>query len=273
MNIYSYAKELLFGESLEEKLLTSNEIDLSYTDHKEIELPKTPGRKLNFKFSEKKMKFPKGENVSDPAKMGKALHFFANHELLAIEMMASAILVYPTITKADHDFKVGLIDTIQDEIKHFKLYDQRMNELGVEFGDFPLNDFFWKHMHDLKTPSEFYALMALTFEAANLDFAIHFHHLFKKIEDNKSSAIMKIVYEDEIKHVSRGAIWLNKWRGDKSLWQYYIDCLPEFVTPARSKGQTFDQASRKKAGLPSDFIDNVKNYKDDFNVTNRKSWK
>ena len=192
---------------------------------------------------------------------------------MAIEMMAAAILVYPTKTKQDFDFKVGLVSTIKDEQKHLKLYISRMNELGTDFGDFPVNDFFWKQMKGLKTPSQFYALMALTFEAANLDFALHYQNVFKEVEDEKTSNIMRTIYEDEIKHVSRGMIWLNKWKQDKGLWEYYLESLPEFITPARAKGMNFDFEGRKRAGLPDSFINNVRDYRDNFNITDRKSWK
>lgn len=272
MNIYDYASELLFGDSVQRKC-TNVDLNTEFSEYKSIDLPSNPGREKKLLFSNKQIKFPKGESVKSPDKMAQALHFFGNHELMAIEMMAAAILIYPTQNKDDHNFKLGLINTIQDEQKHLQLYISRMNELGSDFGDFPLNDFFWKQMTCLKTPSQFYALMALTFEAANLDFANHYYHLFSKIGDLKSSRIMKVIYEDEIKHVSRGYVWLNKWRQDKSLWAYYLENLPEYMTPARAKGMNFDEEARRKAGLPQDFIQDVLNYRDEFKVTDRKDWK
>ena len=72
-----------------------------------------------------------------------------------------------------------------------------MNDLGYEFGDFPLNQFFWKHMHQMKTPAEYLAIMALTFEAANLDFAHFYENVFREHGDIKSANILKVVYDDE----------------------------------------------------------------------------
>jgi len=64
----------------------------------------------------------------------------------AIEMMAAAILIYPHSTEEDVRFKKGIVTALKDEQKHLSLYIKRMNELGYEFGDFPLNDFFWRQL-------------------------------------------------------------------------------------------------------------------------------
>lgn len=272
MNIYEFAEKILLGTDIEDKLFES-EIDTKYLARKNTTLPSVPGRNNQIKFNNIQVKFPKGKSVQNPDKMAQALNFFANHELMAIEMMAAAILYYPTQNQDDFNFKLGLIPTIKDEQKHLKLYRKRMNELGSDFGDFPLNDFFWKQMSSLKTPSQFYALMALTFEAANLDFASHYQKLFFEIGDEKTSNIMKVIYEDEIKHVARGTVWLNKWREDKDLWTYYQENLPSLMTPARSKGMIVDIEARRKAGLSDSFINNIINYRDEFKVTDRKDWK
>src|SRR5690606_2802985 len=123
------------------------------------------------KFSTERVKFPGLGSLVLDEKKAVAFHFFANHELLALEMMAAALLVYPHDTEALRRFKKDLIQTMRDEQKHLKLYLHRMGDFGVEFGDYPLNDYFWRQTPTLKTPERFYALMALTFESANLDFA------------------------------------------------------------------------------------------------------
>ena len=168
--------------------------------------------------------------------------------------------------------KRGLLTTIRDEQKHFKLYVKRMRDFNVEFGDYPLNDFFWRQMQKVKSLSEYLSVMAITFEGANLDFAHYYQNIFSSIGDEKTAQIMKIVYEDEITHVALGAHWLNKWRCDKSVWEYYLESLPELLTPSRAKGIIYNEESRTRAGLDSDFIANLKSYKDGFVVTTRKEW-
>lgn len=271
MNYREYAHILLEGSSLEDKLIPLKNID--YTESMSVfELPENPGRCERLKFDNQQVKFPKNTSFHLEDKRGLALHFFANHELLAIEMMAAALLVYPDHNKEMIQFKKGLVKTIQDEQKHLKMYLARMGQFGIELGDFPLNDFFWRSMEKCKTPSQFYAAMAMTFESANLDFAQYYEKSFRAVEDFETANIMKIVFEDEISHVALGAHWLNLWKGDKDLWTYFKDNLPGVMTPARSKGIHFDRSSRERAGLDGEFLDQLDLFRDEFKVTNRKSW-
>lgn len=271
MNYREYARIILEGESLEDKLLSAKDVVLE-TSLKRYDLPENPGRSARLKFNNEQVKFPRSASFHLEEKRGLALHFFANHELLAIEMMAAALLIYPDTNKEMLLFKKGLIKTIQDEQKHLSLYIKRMGDFGINLGDFPLNDFFWRSMEKLTTPSHFYSAMALTFESANLDFAQFYEESFKAVEDFKTAQIMRIVLEDEISHVALGAHWLNQWRGDKDLWNYYQTHLPGVMTPARAKGIQFDKETRRKAGLDINFINQLDQFRDEFKVTNRKNW-
>ena len=58
------------------------------------EIPKRPYRPEGFSFTESKAKFPKPGSLKENKNKIVALQFFANHELLAIEMMASAIILF-----------------------------------------------------------------------------------------------------------------------------------------------------------------------------------
>lgn len=271
MHYREYARILLEGSTLEDKLIPLKNIE--FTESLDpYELPVNPGRGERLKFNNEQVKFPRNTSFHLEEKRGLALHFFANHELLAIEMMAAALLLYPDTTKEMIQFKKGLVKTIQDEQKHLKLYLSRMKDFGIELGEFPLNDFFWRSMDKLKTPSHFYSAMAMTFESANLDFAQFYEKSFLAVEDFETAKIMNIVFEDEISHVALGAHWLNQWRGDKDLWTYFKDHLPGVMTPARAKGIHFDRSSRERAGLDGAFLDQLDGFRDDFKVTNRKNW-
>ena len=82
-----------------------------------------------------------------------------------------------------------------------------------------------------------------------------------------------MVYEDEISHVNLGVHYLNLWKKDKSLWDYYQSCLPFPLNPARSKGKVFVKEARQKAKMESDFIQNLENYQSDFQIVQRREWK
>lgn len=275
MLLSEFANKILFGSTLEDKLIQPEKIEFD-DDQKfcaeVFNLPLKPARSEKIGFSHENIKFPKG-HFHLREKQAIALHSFANHELLACEMMAAALLRYPHNTEELKRFKRGVINTIFDEQKHFKLYVQQLERIGYNFGDYPLNDFFWSYMKDLDTPEKYTAVMAMTFESANLDFATYYEKIFRDLGEVEIADVLLEVLKDEISHVGLGVRYLNKWRENRELWSYYLSQLPWPLTPARSKGQHFAYSPRVRAGMPKDFIQSQKNYKDEFKVTKRKEWK
>tara|TARA_B100000927_G_scaffold283343_1_gene270991 strand:+ start:178 stop:996 length:819 start_codon:yes stop_codon:yes gene_type:complete len=271
MNVIDYCNQIIFGKTLEKKLFCASAVD-DFSQKDPVQIPEYPAREKHFDFSQRKLKFPRPGSLHIDKNKAIALHFFANHELLAIEMMAAAIVKFNQSVDA-REFKkisLGILSSISDEQKHFKLYHNRFTELGLKFGDVPLNDFFWRQFDQLKGFKDFFSIMSLTFEAANLDFAYFYGNIFRSHGDEKTANIMDIIYRDELKHVKLGAHWLEYYSAPKSLWDTYLECLPEGISPARSKGISFDSSHRIKAGLPTEFIENLTNFDDNFRVTKRK---
>lgn len=266
VSYFDFAAQILYGENLQDKLIS---IPINWSSWKSVDLPVLPGRTGQLCFSSKQIKFPKAPNLNNPDKKAIALHSFANHELLAIEMMAAAILVFPHTNDEEIRFKKGIVTALKDEQKHLGLYITRLNELGYEFGDFPLNDFFWRQMLKMKTAAEYTAVMSLTFEAANLDFAQYYANIFRSFGDTRTASILDEVLEDEIAHVAFGSHWMKRWRGDLDLWSYYRASLPFPMTPARSKGIGFDPGIHARAMNDQPFIDKLALYADDFKITKR----
>lgn len=275
MNVTQFAELILNSKSLEDKLtdpsvVTSFDSDLrDFSDLSSL----MPARSEKMMFSDLQVKFPKTSTLRLDERKSLALHFFANHELLAIEMMAAALLYLPIDKINQKRIQVGILQTIKDEQKHFKMYRSRMNDFGIDFGDIPVNDFFWRQMQKMKSIQEYMAVMALTFESANLDFAKYYSSVFREVDDIKTANVLDVVYTDEISHVAFGATWLNKYKNDLSLWDFYMKNLPDLVTPARAKGRIFDFEGRRKAGLGEEFIKTLHDYQDSFFATNRKEWK
>ena len=118
MDVMAWARILVEGATLQDKLTTMS-MTAPMGSWSAYTLPQTPGRPDKLAFSSEKTKFPKGQQLATKLGRSTAVHSFANHELLAIEMMAAALLVYP------HDesdpvtlrMKRGLISTIRDEQK------------------------------------------------------------------------------------------------------------------------------------------------------------
>lgn len=272
MQLREFAETILHATSLTEKLITPAQWEDDQRG-KGQQLPNLPGRPVELQFGHAtagKNHFPNAQEMADPHQRGVVLHFFANHELLALELMALALLKFPD---APPSFRLGIARTMVEEQKHLQLYLQRMKELGVQFGEVPVNDFFWQCLHGMRTPEEYVTGMCLTFEQANLDFSLYYQKLFQKMGDTATAAIMDIVYREEIGHVKHGVVWFERLRQhQKSFWEEYVTSLQLPLSPARAKGTLFAADGRREAGLDQDYIQHLQAYSGSRGATPRIFW-
>ena len=132
MELREFAEQVLFATTLGEKLRCPDKI----TDERPgsaFAAPAAPGRpqELQFKVTgEARDSFPGTKNLERESERGRLLHFFANHELLATELMALVLLRFPDAPTA---FRKGVLQTLKDEQEHTRLYLGRMNECGIQF--------------------------------------------------------------------------------------------------------------------------------------------
>jgi uncharacterized ferritin-like protein (DUF455 family) len=265
MTVNEYCLFLLLSEKLSDKLTPPpNEIldipDLS------VVVPEKPNRENRILFSDKKSKIPRLEHLNQKVNRAIAIHHFANHELMALEIFAWALLKFQN---ADSLVRRDLFKTLKEEQKHLGLYIQRIRELGMDFGDKPLNSIFWKFTPLMKSIENFSSIMSLSLEGANLDFSRLFGKVFEIQGDTESSKIMDIIYRDELSHVKRGLRVLHKTKApEESDWSSYTQSLVFPFTPRRAKGYFFFPDTRKKVGFSDEFIQKLGEYRDEF--SNRK---
>ena len=260
MDFQQFADVILRSESIHDKLTSPDELK-DNTTRISTQIPRLPARSPRLRLDHQRAKtpFPHVASFSEPSVRGTVLHFFANHELLATELMALALLKFPT---APGSFRRMLVQTIREEQQHCRLYLDRMEQFGVAFGDVPVTDFFWSTISDMQTPLDYVTRMSLIFEQANLDFSKFYHQAFLDIEDYTTAGILKTVYDEEISHVRRGLQFFDRWR-DKtcSRWDCFQRELPFPLTPARAKGGLlFDVEGRYRAGLDEGFINRLNVY-------------
>lgn len=254
MEIREFAERILFGQTLEDKLFTPNQLSDSSPLSKFI-LPELPGRPKHLNISNTKHKLPSVHHLENKTNKGQLLHSFANHELLAIELMALALLKFHDAPKA---FRRGLLQTLFEEQLHTRLYLDHMRLCEIEFGEYPLNRYFWDCLYKLDQPMEYICHMSLTFEQANLDYALFYQKCFNQIGDTRTANLLKKIYQDEIRHVKYGLKWFHRWKPNNLPdWECYQQHLHFPITPARAKGKEFDFESRVKAGFEKSYIEQL----------------
>jgi uncharacterized ferritin-like protein (DUF455 family) len=183
---------------------------------------------------------------------GRLLHFFANHELLATELMALALLRFPDAPAA---FRRGLWQTLKDEQRHTRLYVERMRQCGIHFGELPVSGYFWRSVASMESPLDYVTRLCLTFEQANLDFCRHFARGFHAVGDNDTAGLLDGIYRDEIGHVAYGLKWFRRWKNPgESDWNAFCRQLKFPLSPQRAKGFTLNVEGRRAAGLDPAFV-------------------
>jgi uncharacterized ferritin-like protein (DUF455 family) len=258
VDIRDIAERVLFAETLEEKLQLGPVKVTDESSRTAIQLPDGPGRppELRVRGDGVRVDFPGIHHLDDDRERGVMLHFLANHELLAAELMALVLLRFPAAPK---EYRAGVYAAMREEQTHALMYVRRMRECGIAFGELPVNDHFWRLIAPMETPLDFVTRLNLTFEQANLDFSKHYAGLFRQVGDNATAAVLEKIHLDEIGHVGHGLKWFRRWKENgESDWDGYRHCLHFPLTPARAKGLApFNTESRLLAGLDEDFIRNL----------------
>jgi uncharacterized ferritin-like protein (DUF455 family) len=254
MELREFAERVLFATSLEEKLQTPENI----TDERPgptFATPAAPGRPAELRFKPQvsgKAEFPGLHQLGQERERGRLLHFFANHELLATELMALVLLRFPEAPSA---FRNGVLQTLKDEQEHTRLYIERMKECGIHFGELPVSGYFWRTVSVMENPMDYISSLCLTFEQANLDFARHFSSGFAQAGDTNTARLLDKIYKDEIRHVAYGLKWFRRWKNPgESDWEAFCRQLKFPLSPQRAKGFLLNIEGRRAAGLDPEFI-------------------
>jgi len=215
MNIYDKLEQAIISDeiSIKEKLTvqcleycSQNEISVpnnflpkyfdspSYIDRCTIVSPKDLPHRKDFESKEG---------------LATLVHSIAHIEFSAIDLALDAVYRYPNMPK---DYNRDWLEVASDEIRHFKMLEELLSELGFSYGDFPVHSGLFDASNN--TAHKILDRMAIIpryFEASGLDVS---PQIIKKLENKrkvpevaKLIEILNIIYKEEIDHVLKG----NKW--------------------------------------------------------------
>lgn len=255
MQLDAYARSIILGTDLCDKLEPPPQPVLDDERGPATRLT-APGRSDRLRIrAASEVKVPRKSAMSDVKNRARIVHALANHELQAIELFAWALLAFPDMPAG---FRRGLLGILVDEQRHMLLYIDSLRALGAEFGDFPVTGHFWNKIESVHTPLEFVCTMGLTFENANLDFALEYAAHARAGHDHALARTLAIVHEDEIGHVRFAWKWLHKLKpAEQSAWDAYCENVAWPLGPHRARGKSFDVDSRRAAGIDQAFIDKL----------------
>lgn len=255
-SLRAFAERVLLGATLEDKLAGPDDVVDVAPGPALTCAPSTPGRPAALRLDrapDERAAPPNESDLADPRARGRLLHAFANHELLALELFALALLRFPD---APSGFRAGVAHVMRDEQAHLGAYLERMRALGVSFGDDAPSAFFWTALAPVDTLEALVAGLSLTFEQANLDFAAHHAAVLRRLGDEETARLLDRVLADEIRHVKHGVTWFERWKDPASSdWDAWLAVLPRPLVARRARGRgPLQREARRAAGLSDEFV-------------------
>jgi uncharacterized ferritin-like protein (DUF455 family) len=178
------------------------------------------------------------------------LHALAHIEFNAINLAWDAVYRFRGMPV---EFYTDWVRVADEEAHHFSLLNQRLEDLGQAYGDFPAHDGLW-HMaretaHDILVRM---ALVPRVLEARGLDVTPAMIVRLQQAGDAKSAAVLETILHDEIGHVQVGTHWFQHVCRQRALdpLETFRSLLAEYA-PGRIRAP-FNTGARQQAGFGPD---------------------
>lgn len=135
------------------------------------------------------------------------IHALAHIEFNAINLAWDAVYRFRDLPDAYYD---GWVQVADEEAAHFCLLQERLTELGHDYGDYPAHNGLWEMAcrtdHDVLVRM---ALVPRVLEARGLDVTPAMMERLRRVGDNRSVSILEVILRDEIGHVAVGSRWFR----------------------------------------------------------------
>jgi uncharacterized ferritin-like protein (DUF455 family) len=105
-----------------------------------------------------------------------------------------------------------------EEAYHFSLLQERLEQLGYTYGDFPAHNGLWElAVRTAADPLLRMALVPRVMEARGLDVTPGMIERFAAIDDHQTVAILRTILRDEVGHVEAGSRWFRHLCAERGL--------------------------------------------------------
>jgi uncharacterized ferritin-like protein (DUF455 family) len=143
--------------------------------------------------------------LGSPAGRVALIHAIAHIEFNAINLALDAVCRFRNMPQ---QYYLDWLSVAADEARHFQLLQQRLQQLGADYGDFPAHDGLWEMAE--KTADACLVRMALVprvLEARGLDVTPGMMLRLQSAGDQESADILQIIVDEEVGHVATGSRW------------------------------------------------------------------
>jgi len=185
------------------------------------------------------------------------LHSFAHIEFNAINLALDAAYRF---REMPDDFISDWLQVAREEVKHFRLLQDYLQQLGSFYGAYDAHNGLWdmvcKTRHDVLHRM---ALVPRVMEARGLDVTPGLMKKFAGIGDQQAVDILQVIYDEEIGHVAIGNRWYQYCCAQRELEpRNTFKKLIEQYFSGQLRGP-FNHAARLQAGFEQDELEQLEN--------------
>ncbi len=199
---------------------------------------------------------PARKDFDNTEGLATLVHAIAHIEYSAIDLALDAVYRFPEMPM---EYKVDWLVVAEDEIRHFKMLKELLDDLGYKYGDFPVHcGLFDAAEHTADAVLDRMAIIPRYYEASGLDVN---PQIIKKLDNKRKNPLVKklidtlnVIYDEEIDHVHKGDKWFkylcHKEGLDESV---YFKILERYKLLTKHRPH-INVNARKEAGFTCDEI-------------------
>jgi uncharacterized ferritin-like protein (DUF455 family) len=151
------------------------------------------------------------KDFDTPEGLATLVHAITHIEYSAIDLALDAVYRYPNMPQR---FKLDWLEVALDEVRHYKMLETLLTDIGFKYGDFPVHcGLFDAANHTADNILDRMAIIPRYHEANGLDVN---PQIIKKLDNKrklkdikKLIEMLNIIYDEEIIHVNKGDFWFK----------------------------------------------------------------
>lgn len=194
---------------------------------------------------------PKRKNLTTVDGQINLIHAIAHIEYSAIDLALDAAYRFHNMTRKFYD---DWLEVAADEIRHFKLLEELLNELGAKYGDVAVHNALFEASQRTQTLLERMAVVPRYLEANGLDATPLILQKIQKLPKDamltKLSDRLQIILDEEVEHVRKGDEWFKyACEQEKVNESVYFEIIQKYYPQGFLKAKNLNIEARKEAGF------------------------
>ena len=198
---------------------------------------------------------PKRKRFDDPEGQGVLLHAIAHIEYSAIDLALDSAYRF---RRMPAEYYLDWVEVAHDEVRHFRMLEERMARVGVRYGDHPVHTaLFDAGKKSARDPLERMAVVPRYLEANGLDAN---PKIIEKLRRYPATPMLdsivealEVILEEEVEHVAKGDRWFRHLCRERGLDpSVYFDIVERYYPGLEGKNLTLNVEARRAAGFACD---------------------